>query len=272
MPMPQDAVGHFIDFIVPRGGMPVINRDANTVNRVLTGQTKKVNAKLWTTGSAGWEPARPAAPSWVPGRPTALKTPGSWVNAARPGGAHLPAGSSQFGVHRQNWNFTFLNYCPGYVTVTPVDTGVLTGPLSGCYVFRYTENGVPKVAHVGTADDPGDERSINAKDDWVQFIKLAKATSIMGGSAFDMFTPAEIARAVLGDPMDVPICCYVTAHEAWAVLFAKVSNASRPPPGGLMKVVAAKRMTFQRWEDLSKLRKFSGQASGEKVKGAFRLS
>jgi len=259
MAMPQDAVGHFINFMVPRGGQPVVGGPANTVNGVLIGQTAVVNAAVWDPGAA-WVAAAPRVPAPVPG---------AWVRA-RPGGGPVPGGGPALGgappapasYHRTgaSWNFTFLNYCPGDVTVAPVGAGVLTGPLSGCYVFRYTEGGVSKVAHVGTADTQADARSIKAKNDWMQFTALPGVTNIVGGSAFDMFTHSEVAAAVIGSPYDVPICCYVTATDAWAVLFAKASDASRPPPGGLMKVVASKRMALQRWEDVSKLRIFSGPA------------
>ena len=241
MAMPQDAVGHFIDFMVPRGGMPVNSGPANTVNGVLTGQTSVVNAAVWDTGAA-WVAAVPRAPAPAP-------APRAWVSA-RPGGGAPPVGGPPPGgapavanYHRTgaNWNFTFLNYCPGDVTVAPVGGGVLTGPLSGCYVFRYTEGGVPKVAHVGTADAQSDARSIKAKADWMQFTALPGVTNIVGGSAFDMFTHAEVAGAVIGSPYDVPICCYVTTTEAWAVLFAKAADASRPPPGGPMKSSGRRR-------------------------------
>jgi hypothetical protein len=70
-------------------------------------------------------------------------------------------------LHR---NFLWLPWIPGVVSEVPsAGMNVLTGPLTGCWVTRYTRNGVQCVGHVGTELDANTPNSLAAKGSWNAF-------------------------------------------------------------------------------------------------------
>jgi hypothetical protein len=83
-------------------------------------------------------------------------------------------------------NFNFLTFYPGVVTQTTLDQAdVLTGPMSGCWIMLYKDNGVVKVGHVGTFMTPDNPKSVAAKAAWTQFA-AAHPDDLVGG--FNPFT------------------------------------------------------------------------------------
>lgn len=53
----------------------------------------------------------------------------------------------------KNWrNFDFLDWLPGDISLTPLTTDVVTGPMSGCQLGTIMYNGVLHAYHVGTQD------------------------------------------------------------------------------------------------------------------------
>src|SRR5262249_33646186 len=73
-------------------------------------------------------------------------------NEARVVTTHIKA---QPGQHvGQSWVFTYLKYWAGAITRTTLNMPVLTGPMSGCILCRYNNNGQTFVAHIGTDDSP----------------------------------------------------------------------------------------------------------------------
>lgn len=263
MPDPSNLVGAYINYVIK----PIMPDSpalaAQVVNGGLPNQVENVVGQIWTD-----------PPPAVPPRPGATPTIGGHraLGPAPMLGGHRSAVGG-FTQSQTTWPFTFLKYVPGRTTVAPLGHGVLTGPISGCYLFRYTQGGGTYMSHVGTADDPGDIRSVQAKNDWLTLVGQPGTTNVFGGTPIDYFPTAEVARAMLsGNPMDVSVCAYYTATEAWAVMLSKVPNTQPTPPGGLSKISGVKRMNLQPWESLQALRKFSGHYSAEKQPGAFKLS
>ena len=260
---PTNLVGTYVNYVI-KPIMPDSPAMALlVVNGALPNQVDNVAGQIWT------DPPPP-----VPPRPGAVPQMG----------AHrVPAPAPVMGGHRgvvdgftrsaSTWPFFFLKYVPGRTTVAPLGHGVLTGPISGCYLFRYILAGVTYMSHVGTADDPADDRSVQAKADWLTLVGQPTISHVFGGTPIDYFSTPEVAGAMLsGNPMDVSVCAYYTATDAWAVMLSKVPGNRPLPPGGLSKICGVKKMTLQPWTALYALRKFSGEYSAVKRRGAFKLS
>jgi hypothetical protein len=74
----------------------------------------------------------------------------------------------------------WLEYISGLVTeVIQNYYDVLTGPMGGCWVTRYTRRGVKCVGHVGTHFEPDSENSIAAKGAWNKF-RASLVTAVTG--------------------------------------------------------------------------------------------
>ena len=153
------------------------------------------------------------------------------------------------------WNFTFLKYNAGEVTTCPLMGNVMTGPFSGCYAFTYTDAGLPKLAHVGTAHSPEDAGSIRAKQIW-QNIVSGGATNIKGESPFKHFTPGEQARISSENRNQLPIVCsYYEPPKAWVILFIPAVAGVSVIPGAL-RIAAAKPMPQLDWNLVRAMREF----------------
>jgi len=64
----------------------------------------------------------------------------------------------------KNWrNFDFLDWLPGDISLTPLTTDVITGPMSGCQLGTITYNGALHAYHVGTQDGK-DTANTDVKD------------------------------------------------------------------------------------------------------------
>jgi hypothetical protein len=155
---------------------------------------------------------------------------------------------SGFTEEKPPWMFTFLKYVAGAVTTAPFSGSVMTGPMSGCYLFTYSDGGTPGVAHVGTADDP--DKTKEAKKGWVAFAARAGVGSIVGASPFDSFSTNEYAQAMAqGRPPTV--VGYFETGKAYAMLLS-VGTADK------MKLAAVKEMTMKPWDTIKTLPKFAG--------------
>lgn len=69
------------------------------------------------------------------------------------------------------WQFDFLVYAPGFVTTASLANPVLTGPMSGCCLCKYTEAGQQYIAHVGTEDIPTSAGTIRTKQGWANYVE-----------------------------------------------------------------------------------------------------
>ena len=225
MPYPQDLVGKYINFRVDPGGTLSAAIAALMVNGVLPGQTSAASAGVYTSGAAALI------------------------------GAHRAPGALQFASTSVPWSFTFLKYIAGAVTTAPLLGGVLTGPMSGCYLCSYSHAGQPHLAHIGTANATDSAESIAVKAAWRTFVARTDVGQVSGGSPFDYFTTAEFQASMLS-PSGIPLVAgYFAGGSAYALLLAPVP-ASMTPPVPLLKVAAVKTMTLQPWATIAALRTF----------------
>src|SRR3954468_20774495 len=192
----------------------------------------------------------------VPGLVGTIKddaTTGARVAVYRSKIAGVPR-PDQFENTNMPWTFTFLKYFAGVVTTAGLQTAILTGPMSGCYLFTYTKDGQRKLAHVGTGDTPGCEETINVKKAWRKL--LAGITGeAMGVSPLDYFTPAEFRAAMFpGGRLPQVVGSFET--RPYAMLLAPVPAAMAPPAVSLLKVAKIKPMTLKPWTTIQNSPKF----------------
>ena len=93
------------------------------------------------------------------------------------------------------WRYTYLPYYPGLVTYCGIhDQQILTGWMSGCFLFRYIKGGRMYAAHVGT-HETDEEKSDNAKRIWKNFADGTDVTDIWGFSPLSTVTDPLIKQA-----------------------------------------------------------------------------
>jgi len=158
------------------------------------------------------------------------------------------------------WSFRFLKYIEGETTVCHLGTGVLTGPLSGCWIFRYNGQGGASVAHVGTVGAT-DKRTVEAKQTWVLNAGQTGNTQIVG------VRTSDIQKIVLDVPrkakllmvyQDAPpyvqnlyTSCYYVGQNAYMIVMAK--NRHNPDQSMVLDV---RKVTPQPWSSVQQLREF----------------
>ena len=82
-------------------------------------------------------------------------------------------------------NYQWLEWRPGFVSEVPhFGIDVLTGPMSGCWITRYTRLGVACVGHVGTVDSAAHADSVAARGAWNGFAPGA-AGAVTGFNPFN---------------------------------------------------------------------------------------
>jgi hypothetical protein len=244
MPYPQDLVGKYINYRVDQGGSLNASLAASMVNGVLPGQTTAAtNVGVYNTGPAfGGHRAAAPAPAMV--------------------------NPNQLVVHSvgAGWSFTFLKYIAGAVTIAPIAAGgIMTGPMSGCYLCKYTEGSV-NLAHIGTANDPTSDATIDVKNAWKAFVARPAVLTVSGASPFEHYSTAEINASVFGGrlltPVDAPMVVgYFDMNAAYAILLAPVPAANNPPGLTLLKVAGVKTMTLQPWATIAALSRFTAERS-----------
>lgn len=156
------------------------------------------------------------------------------------------------------WTFKFLKYYAGIVTVTSLGTPVMSGPMSGCFLCRYTRKG-QHIAHIGTAHTPTDEKSIAAKASWLGFAGRADVTAITGGSPVDCFSIGEFQTAMAtAGGMAPNVVGYFAGGNAYAILLAPVSTrlTAKMPGVNLMYVAKVKTMLMRPWAAIAATPKF----------------
>lgn len=184
---------------------------------------------------------------------------GQLVNGVLPGQTTAAAVAVYTGPPFVNtnvpWNFTFLKYYGGAVTTAPLAGAVMTGPMSGCYLCKYTQAGAQGLAHIGTANARDSAESIAVKAAWGTFVARNDVSLVTGGTPFDHFTTGEFQAAMLS-PSAIPLVVgYFAAGASYAMLLAPVPQSMNPPVA-LLKVAGLKTMTLQPWSTIAALRTF----------------
>ncbi|MGH9411234.1 MAG: hypothetical protein ACRD1V_17495 [Vicinamibacterales bacterium] len=150
------------------------------------------------------------------------------------------------------WSFTFLKYVPGAVTTTPLTTAVMTGPMSGCFLFRYTDHNQSCIAHVGTAHDPQDPSTIAVKNAWKKF--TASVSGVAGAAPFPGTVGGGDVNKAMGKGGIPQVVGYFAAGSAYAMILTPVGN---PAIGPTMKVAEVKEMTLLPWANVANLKQFA---------------
>lgn len=100
--------------------------------------------------------------------------------------------------------FTLLYYVAGLTTYCGIrGTPILTGFMSGCYLFRFRKNGVLRAAHVGT-DNTNETLNVAAKKAWRKLTDDRSVSDIYGFDPAKDVSDALLAEAQkLGGAMQV---------------------------------------------------------------------
>jgi hypothetical protein len=168
------------------------------------------------------------------------------------------------------WTFTFLIYLPGVVTTTVLTQDVMTGPMSGCYLFKYAYQGA-RMAHVGTESSPGTTASKAAKTAWKALAARNDVSDITGASPFhaSQMIPAAGKYNEPGHILGPPVVYGYFASgaaRAYAIELALVSPRLKAPKriedvpisspvlvtaAPPMRVLRVLRMGLAPWRNLS---------------------
>jgi len=195
-----------------------------------------------------------------PGGTMNLGMQGQLVNGLLPGQTTAAAVAVYTGTPFNNtnapWNFTFLKYYAGAVTTAPLGGGpVMTGPMTGCYLCKYTQGGAQGLAHIGTANAVDSAESIAVKTAWKTFVARNDVSQVTGGTPFDYFTTGEFRAAMLSPSAIPSVVGYFDGGASYAMLLAPVPQNMNPPVP-MLKVAGLKSMTLQPWATIAGLRTF----------------
>jgi hypothetical protein len=117
----------------------------------------------------------------------------------------ISAGAGQK-AHR---NFVWFPWLPGAISEVQIGaTDILTGPMSGCWIFVYRRNNAVVVGHVGTLNNPTDAKTVAVKTAWNNFAN-DPGTQIIAG-----FCPTQgQAVAAKGNDGAFLVCALITASQ-----------------------------------------------------------
>ena len=258
MTHPQSLLGKIINYrLDPGGGTVAAVLHGEPDDGVVVGPVTSSSATVY--GEIG-QPAATGVMASIFSMANSLRSAvsGSAAAAADPAATPSIVGFPRSGMSTSVWGFDFLKYVPGRVTSALLTRGVMTGPMSGCYLFTFSVGGVDMMAHVGTADDPGSAESAAAKNAWRRFVARGVASGIMGAAPDESFSSGEIADAMLGElgrVREPPIVGYFYRGEAFAMILTPVPKAMAEGwTVPLMKVSAIKKMTLQPWSVVANLK------------------
>ena len=153
------------------------------------------------------------------------------------------------------WQFAFLKYCAGEVTTCALAGGVLTGPMSGCYLFRYSSGGGNSVAHVGTDNTPTSPGTIRAKAIWNAMVAVP-GNNANGDAPTKTITQNDQIRVSQENQNGLPsLCGYFEGNNAWAVLFVPaVAGVTKVP--GVLRIALARKMPLLNWSAVAGMREW----------------
>lgn len=169
-------------------------------------------------------------------------------NEARVVSTHINAQPGQHGG--QSWVFSYLKYWAGAITRTKLTMPVLTGPMSGCILCQYNNNGQTSVAHIGTDSSPQTPNTIAVKADWTSYIASKRNPNVMGRRPSDVITQDDVfAEAMKGGgiPSKYEVWGYFTPSDAWALLIHRSDQF-----GGVTssKIVLVRPMLLLPWNSI----------------------
>lgn len=121
-------------------------------------------------------------------------------------------------------SYTLLYYIPGLATICNlVGEPVITGYMSGCFLFRYRSRGVLRAAHVGTdLEHPNLDRKVKAT--WNAYIARPHVTDVYGFDPTRDFSDDLYSKAV-GERAARFIGIFDTSGVSYIGLLAEAGNA-----------------------------------------------
>jgi hypothetical protein len=236
MAYPQDLVGKFIGYRLDQGIVFPPEVLANrVVDNVLKGMVTQARAPVYK-----FIPGHPGSTGGAP------PIPARWIDT------------------KKDWSFTFLQYVAGAVTVAPLLKPVLTGPMSGCFLFKYSDPG-PNVAHVGTANAADSVATKLAKASWQGVTSRRPPPVAAGASPYAVFQFDEITAAVLGPGCIPMVAGYFdpTHGQAYSMLLSPVPRTMSPPVTPMLKVSALRTMSLLSWQTIRNLPQWLGSVNRE---------
>jgi len=172
-------------------------------------------------------------------------------------GAVGGAQGRQIKATAKSWDFAFLKYVPGHVTAAQLSRPILTGPMSGCYLCRFTEDGKSYISHIGTVNTPTDQGTIAAKNAWISFIGRSAVSNVSGASPFDLFPNTDFSAHQPKGGRVPTVLGYFDGTNNYGMLFAQVpSNVPNAVLPGVLQIVSVKPMPLMSWAEIAKTPKF----------------
>lgn len=156
------------------------------------------------------------------------------------------------------WNFKFLNYVPFYTTIAKLDSGTMTGPMSGCFLFKFREDYQSYFGHVGTVDQKP-LKNKEVKEAWGDYVASNNITDVMGGQPCDDHRIGASTNEAIFDYDDfknaselegiVPsVYSYFESNRpAYALLLCQIRAPLPPGAQHLAKVVEVKNYPLAFW-------------------------
>ena len=151
-------------------------------------------------------------------------------------------------AHGTPWTFKFLKYWAGAITRTQLNGPLLTGPMSGCILCRYTKGGHTMLAHIGTANAKDSEATVNVKGAWTKYMADG-VTNLVGRKPTSVINEHDVFANVLkGPPVVVPKTWgYFTLTDAWALLIRTIHIGGGQTSN---EIVMARPMALLPWDQI----------------------
>lgn len=153
------------------------------------------------------------------------------------------------------WNMTFLEYIEGGITVGPATGAIMTGPMSGCWLFLATLGNKRILAHLGTDHSPQSTASKRVKATWKQMMDSeGQQANALGCDPFNQmggqqkFTDLIIRNG--GDLFKSRVYTYFENNSAWSIIATKQGPSS-------MLIEEAKPMQLMPWAQAKYTPKFA---------------
>lgn len=181
---------------------------------------------------------------------------GSMSGLSSPGHANVFSAGEDgvFAANGETLDFDWLWYMPGQITHSQSLRDVMTGPMSGCYLFRYivTEQKVSMVNHVGTDSRPEHRNTKAVKALWRAYNDTGTISAVKG------FNPLAGVRAEMTAPQEDIGLTRTQFRKCWALMTAAGGNYAIvvqrydcPTAEGtttLTRIEAVTPMTLESWE------------------------
>jgi hypothetical protein len=169
---------------------------------------------------------------------------------------YADAGEGVFQATSTAFDVDWLCYVKGQITDTRAARDTLTGPMSGCYLFRYTDtaSAETRINHVGTFSRPDSDTSVAVKKLWRIHANSPAVSAVKG------FNPFAAVRSEMTAPLDFSAPEFSGFRQCWALMTAAGQNyalvvrkVKRPLAEGtgiLTLIEAVKSVALEDWDGI----------------------